>query len=203
MPLGEPTRETMSTLRNSRGESNARNPAQTCEITDTAVHNFPCGSLRSSPHNVTPITLATRSARIWLPTGPSSSSRTAGAPLAPLPSRAATTAPPPHHRFPSVLPSVYLMPNQTFSIEAARPRSVVHVMLARAARRCEILCALGNARNVAVLEANARNLAAGANARNFRAVQIHTTHPWLSHASLPLELLPTYCTLTAPLDSNR
>ena len=64
-------------------------------------------SLAPQRTTVTPITLATRSARIWLPTGPSSSSRTAGAPLAPLPSRAATTAPPPHHRFPSVLPSVY------------------------------------------------------------------------------------------------
>ena len=57
------------------------------------------------------------------------------------------------------------------------------VCYARAARRSKILCALANARNFAVLEANARNLAAGANARNFRALQIHTTYPWIPLAS--------------------
>ena len=47
MPRGAPTREIVSTLRNFRGESNARNPAQTCKI---RVRKFLCCSLRS-PHN--------------------------------------------------------------------------------------------------------------------------------------------------------
>ena len=47
-----------------------------------------------------------------------------------------------------------------------------------------VRCARTNARNFAILGANARNPRAGANARNFSALQIHTTPPCTSLGSL-------------------
>ena len=63
------------------------------------------------------------------------------------------------------------------SARASLREGCVCVLCARAARRSKILCVQANARNLPSWRANARNLAAGANARNFPAVQIHTVLP--------------------------
>ena len=68
-------------------------------------------------------------------------------------------------------------PDRRRTAARRRSRSPRASTCARAARRSKILCVQANARNLPSWRANARNLAAGANARNFRAVQIHTTYP--------------------------
>ena len=107
-------------------------------------------------------------------TGPSSSTRTAGAPLAPLPSRAAASAPP-RPRRPALCYCLAFSPVDGRRVVLGRRSGVIrNFFVCRQMRK-----------SLPSWSANARNLAAGANARNFRAVQIHYYLPMISTSPSP------------------